>query len=82
MTLYKVIGRDTIPLPKCRDYPDQTMSFYSVELPYHKDVARYYAALADLPWAAWLDSAGMGRYDILTAAPQRTLLLDEGIAHG
>ena len=57
------------------------MSFYSVELPYQKDVARYYAALADLPWAAWLDSAGMGRYDILTAAPRCTLLLDEGIAH-
>jgi para-aminobenzoate synthetase component 1 len=49
------------------------MSFYSVELPYRTDAARYYAALADLPWAVWLDSGGMARYDILTAAPQHTL---------
>jgi para-aminobenzoate synthetase component I len=53
------------------------MSFYSVELPYRTDAARYYAALADLPWAVWLDSGGMGCYDILTAAPQRTLVLHE-----
>jgi para-aminobenzoate synthetase component 1 len=53
------------------------MSFYSVELPYRTDAARYYAALADLPWAVWLDSGGMGCYDILTAAPQRTLVLFE-----
>lgn len=53
------------------------MSFYSTPLPYQPDAARYYAALADLPWVAWLDSGGMARYDILTAAPQRTLVLDE-----
>ncbi|HEX5338975.1 MAG TPA: anthranilate synthase component I family protein, partial [Gallionella sp.] len=52
------------------------MSFYSAELPYRADASSYYAALADLPWAAWLDSGGMARYDILTAAPQRTLVLD------
>lgn len=52
------------------------MSFYSAELPYRADAASYYAALADLPWAVWLDSGGMARYDILTAAPQRTLVLD------
>lgn len=52
------------------------MSFYSVALPYHPDAARYYVALADLPWAVWLDSGGMARYDILTAAPQHTLVLD------
>jgi len=52
------------------------MSFYSAELTYRSDAAHYYAALADLPWAAWLDSGGMARYDILTAAPQRTLVLD------
>jgi para-aminobenzoate synthetase component 1 len=56
------------------------MSFYCVELPYQSDAARYYAALADLPWAVWLDSGGMARYDILTAAPQRTLVLDDGEA--
>ena len=58
------------------------MSFYCTQLPYQSDAARYYAALADLPWTAWLDSGGMARYDILTAAPQRTLVLDEKTANG
>ena len=49
------------------------MSFYSVDLPYQSDAVHYYAALANLPWAVWLDSGGMGRYDILTAAPHHTL---------
>lgn len=53
------------------------MSFYSVELPYRTDAAHYYAALADLPWAVWLDSGGMARFDILTAAPLRTLVLND-----
>lgn len=53
------------------------MSFHSVELPYRADAAKYYAALADLPWAVWLDSGGMARYDILTAAPHHTLVLKE-----
>jgi len=52
------------------------MSFYCTELPYQSDASRYYAALADLPWAVWLDSGGMARYDILAAAPHRTLVLD------
>lgn len=52
------------------------MSFYSVTLPYQTDAARYYAALAELPWSVWLDSGGMARYDILTAAPQHMLVLD------
>ncbi|MDO8291645.1 MAG: aminodeoxychorismate synthase component I [Gallionella sp.] len=52
------------------------MSFYCVELPYQTDAAQYYAALADLPRAIWLDSGGMARYDILSAAPQRSLSLD------
>jgi len=56
------------------------MSFYSVELPYRADAAHYYATLADLPWAVWLDSGGMSRYDILTAAPQRSLVLDDDVA--
>ena len=58
------------------------MSFYCTPLPYQSDAARYYAALADLPRAVWLDSGGMARYDILTAAPQRTLALDEDAACG
>ena len=54
------------------------MSFYSVDLPYQSDAVHYYAALANLPWAVWLDSGGMGRYDILTAAPHHTLESDNG----
>jgi len=52
------------------------MSFYSVDLPYRINAARYYSALADLPWAIWLDSGGLARYDIITANPQRTLVLN------
>jgi para-aminobenzoate synthetase component 1 len=55
------------------------MRFHSVELPYRSDAAQYFAAMADLPWAVWLDSGGMARYDILTAAPQRTLVLNAGV---
>lgn len=58
------------------------MSFYSVDLPYRTDAARYYAALADLPWPVWLDSGGMSRYDILAAAPHRTLEFDEKASDG
>ncbi|HEU0282156.1 MAG TPA: aminodeoxychorismate synthase component I, partial [Gallionella sp.] len=61
---------------------DQAMSFYCASLPYRPDASRYYAALADLPWAVWLDSGGMARYDILAAAPHRTLTLDEGTTQG
>ena len=58
------------------------MSLYSVPLPYQPDAIQYYAALADMPWAAWLDSGGMARYDILTAAPHHTLVLDDQIKLG
>lgn len=58
------------------------MSFYSAVLPYQSDVSAYYAAIADLPCAMWLDSGGMARYDILTAAPYRTIMLDEASACG
>ncbi|MEO6974870.1 MAG: anthranilate synthase component I family protein [Gallionella sp.] len=58
------------------------MSFYSADIPYRIDAAQYYSALADLPWAIWLDSGGMARYDIITAYPQRTLVLNEGSADG
>lgn len=58
------------------------MSFYRASLPYQFDAARYYAALADLPWAVWLDSGGMARFDILTAAPQRTVVLDNEATRG
>ena len=58
------------------------MNFYCAPLPYQTDASCYYAALADLPWAVWLDSGGMARYDILVAAPPRTLMLDERTAQG
>lgn len=47
---------------------------YSAPLPYISDAAAYYAAIADLPWAVWLDSGGRGRYDILAAQPAATLI--------
>jgi len=53
------------------------MSFYCQELPYFPDAARYYAAMADLPCSVWLDSGGMARFDILTAAPHHTRMWDE-----
>jgi len=52
------------------------MSYYSEALPYHTDSAKYYAVLADLPWAVWLDSGGLARYDIITAMPIHTIVLD------
>jgi para-aminobenzoate synthetase component 1 len=43
------------------------------ELPYHKDSARLFEALADRPWAVFLDSGypyvRQGRFDILSADP-------------
>ncbi|OGS90337.1 MAG: aminodeoxychorismate synthase, component I [Gallionellales bacterium GWA2_60_18] len=56
------------------------MSFYCAELPYRSDASAYFAAIAGLPWAAWLDSGGMARYDILAAAPQRSIVLDGNAA--
>jgi para-aminobenzoate synthetase component I len=45
----------------------------SIPLDYTENGAKYFAAIADLPWAIWLDSAGMGEYDILCAQPVTTL---------
>jgi para-aminobenzoate synthetase component I len=47
---------------------------YSTPLPYVDDPSAYYAAIADLPWAVWLDSGGLGHYDILCAQPLATLV--------
>ncbi|HEX2830663.1 MAG TPA: aminodeoxychorismate synthase component I [Burkholderiales bacterium] len=48
------------------------------ELPYHPDSASLFEAIADLPWAVFLDSgrhhAGQSRYDILAAQPYIRLL--------
>ncbi len=56
------------------------MSFYCHELPYQPDAAAFYASISDLPWSVWLDSAGMARFDILTASPHHTLVWDEKTA--
>ncbi|MBI5006379.1 MAG: aminodeoxychorismate synthase component I [Nitrosomonadales bacterium] len=42
---------------------------YSTPLPYRADADAYFSAIRGLAWAAWLDSAGGGRYDILVAEP-------------
>lgn len=47
---------------------------YSAPLPYTTDATAFYAAIADLPWAVWLDSGGRDRYDILAAQPVATLV--------
>jgi para-aminobenzoate synthetase component 1 len=43
------------------------------ELPYHEDSARLFEAVADLPWAVFLDSGrhhpAQSRYDVLSAQP-------------
>jgi para-aminobenzoate synthetase component 1 len=48
--------------------------FYSAPLPYISDATAYFAAIADLPWAVWLDSGGRDRYDIIAAQPVVTLV--------
>jgi para-aminobenzoate synthetase component 1 len=47
---------------------------YNVQLSYTAEAASYYAAIADLPWAIWLDSAGLGHYDVISAQPFVTLV--------
>jgi para-aminobenzoate synthetase component I len=51
---------------------------YSSPLPYQSDASAYFAAIRDLTWAAWLDSSGNGRYDILVAQPVATLVTQRG----
>ncbi len=46
---------------------------YSAALPYQPDASVYFAAIRHLPWAAWLDSGGSGRFDILVADPVATI---------
>ncbi len=55
-------------------YPLRLFMFYSIPIPYIADTVACYAAISDLPWAVWLDSAGLGRYDILCARPVATLV--------
>ncbi|MCB1869323.1 MAG: aminodeoxychorismate synthase component I, partial [Gammaproteobacteria bacterium] len=49
-----------------------------LEFPYQSDSVRLFELLADRPWSVFLDSGQpqgeQGRYDILTAAPRKTLV--------
>lgn len=47
---------------------------YSAPLFYQADASAYFAVIRELPWAAWLDSGGSGRYDILVAQPVETII--------
>jgi para-aminobenzoate synthetase component I len=51
-----------------------SLMLHSFPLPYQSDASAYFAAIRDLPWAAWLDSGGSGRLDILVAQPVATLI--------
>ena len=53
-----------------------SLSFYSIDLPYTVEVARYYAVLRKFHWAVWLDSCALSGYDILCASPHHTLVID------
>ncbi|MBU0689215.1 MAG: aminodeoxychorismate synthase component I [Gammaproteobacteria bacterium] len=46
---------------------------FSSPIPYLKDASPYFAAVRDWPWAAWLDSGNIGRFDIIVAKPLTTL---------
>jgi para-aminobenzoate synthetase component 1 len=46
---------------------------YSSPIPYLADASPYFAAVRDWPWAAWLDSGNIGRFDIIVAHPVATL---------
>jgi para-aminobenzoate synthetase component 1 len=47
---------------------------FRAPLLYKADAEGYFAAIQNLPWAVWLDSAGLDRYDILCAQPIATLV--------
>ena len=49
--------------------------YIAIPVPYSTDASSCYEAIAEMPWAVWLDSAGMGRYDILCAQPLVTLVV-------
>ncbi len=51
---------------------------YSSPLQYQRDASAYFVAVRDLPWAAWLDSGGGGRFDIVVAQPAVTLVTRGG----
>ena len=54
------------------------MNLLRTELPYREDTAAMFEAVADLPWAVFLDSGRhhltQSRYDIIAAEPHTTLV--------
>ena len=50
-----------------------------VEIPYPESVPDLFEKFSDLPWPVLLDSAGLGRYDILCASPFITLVTRRGL---
>jgi para-aminobenzoate synthetase component 1 len=51
---------------------------FSSPIPYLKDASPYFAVVRDWPWAAWLDSGNIGRFDIIVANPVATLVTQGG----
>lgn len=47
---------------------------FSSPIPYLKDAGPYFVAVRDWPWAAWLDSGNIGRFDLIVANPVATLV--------
>jgi len=47
---------------------------YNELVQYDRGAASYFSAIADLPWAIWLDSGGRDRFDILVADPICTVV--------
>jgi len=59
------------------------LSIKLTELPYQRDSSLLFAHLAEEPWSIFLDSGypsiDLGRYDILTSRPFRTLMTVDGV---
>lgn len=49
------------------------------EIPYPENVPDLFETISDLPWPVFLDSCGLGRYDMFCAAPFATLVTRQGI---
>ena len=47
---------------------------YSSPIPYLEDASTYFIAVRDWPWAAWLDSGNIGRFDLIVANPVSVLV--------
>ncbi|MDD5471650.1 MAG: aminodeoxychorismate synthase component I [Sideroxydans sp.] len=59
-------------------FPDCSLRFYlmlySSPIPYLEDASPYFAGVRSWPWAAWLDSGNIGRFDLIVANPVVTLV--------